>query len=525
MPFAGYDDFDDCVDANADKRDPEAYCAVIKREVEGESNMSKHEQDLADSVEMADGTETRHLQEFSVGDQVVWDWQGSTVHGIVEEVNPEQATVDGVTITGDDDEAVYVIDEYDDARDGYQSSNVAKPESSLDESTKDLPPHSEDNMLSSPARQKTPMVMQLTNVQTAPIKREQVDRNTVRYSNLSLLTEGVWTDQKSRTPTLYPDDGIDNIKAEFSREFQGPPVNVMHDVSPVDGEPNDASLAGYVDPESLEYSESENTLMGDVVLDLQKSAGEFADENMQSALSSQGEVGFGGPSVELDLAQRHIKNSEHPQAEKEITGGYLTGLGLVMDPADDNVAFANETQERPVAMASGKTQKRVLTKKTLMNKEEIRETMERFGIDVAEMTDDEMMDMASELHDELMENLTEDDNMSYHGDHGDDDDDDDDAMMENMERVKSLESEMESMRSQMEEMRDMMMEEVDNMDSDMMDMESQMASIRDEKQELEKRLAKIEDEPQEPETNADPSDFSEWIDADGYVSESSNSLR
>ncbi|AFH23021.1 hypothetical protein OSG_eHP40_00270 [environmental Halophage eHP-40] len=77
--------------------------------------MSKHEQDLADSVEMADGTVKRELQEFNQGDQVVWDWQGSTVHGIVESVNPEQATVDGVH-TGDDDEPVYVIDEYDDQR-------------------------------------------------------------------------------------------------------------------------------------------------------------------------------------------------------------------------------------------------------------------------------------------------------------------------------------------------------------------------------------------------------------------------
>jgi septal ring factor EnvC (AmiA/AmiB activator) len=164
-----------------------------------------------------------------------------------------------------------------------------------------------------------------------------------------------------------------------------------------------------------------------------------------------------------------------------------------------------------------------MTQKTLMNKEEIRETLDRFGIDVGEMTDDEMMDMASELHDELMENLTEDDNMSYHGDYNDDDEDD--AMMENMERVEALESEMESMRSQMEEMRDMMMEEMDDMDSDMMDMESQMASLRDEKKALEKRLRQIEDEPQEPETYSESNDFAEWVDADGHISDSPNSLR
>ena len=37
-PFARYRDFADCVRKNQDKRDPEAYCAVIQREVEGKDN-------------------------------------------------------------------------------------------------------------------------------------------------------------------------------------------------------------------------------------------------------------------------------------------------------------------------------------------------------------------------------------------------------------------------------------------------------------------------------------------------------
>lgn len=36
MPFADYDDFDDCVEENGDKGDPEAYCAAIERSVKGE---------------------------------------------------------------------------------------------------------------------------------------------------------------------------------------------------------------------------------------------------------------------------------------------------------------------------------------------------------------------------------------------------------------------------------------------------------------------------------------------------------
>jgi len=35
-PFAGYEDFEDCVAKNQDKNDPEAYCAEIKRKTEGQ---------------------------------------------------------------------------------------------------------------------------------------------------------------------------------------------------------------------------------------------------------------------------------------------------------------------------------------------------------------------------------------------------------------------------------------------------------------------------------------------------------
>ena len=45
MPFADYDNFDDCVSANQDKSDPEAYCAAIKREVEGSEALSAAERE------------------------------------------------------------------------------------------------------------------------------------------------------------------------------------------------------------------------------------------------------------------------------------------------------------------------------------------------------------------------------------------------------------------------------------------------------------------------------------------------
>lgn len=34
MPFGRYRDVADCVKQNSDKRDPQAYCAVVKRKIE-----------------------------------------------------------------------------------------------------------------------------------------------------------------------------------------------------------------------------------------------------------------------------------------------------------------------------------------------------------------------------------------------------------------------------------------------------------------------------------------------------------
>ncbi|AFH23022.1 hypothetical protein OSG_eHP40_00275 [environmental Halophage eHP-40] len=57
------------------------------------------------------------------------------------------------------------------------------------------------------------------------------------------------------------------------------------------------------------------------MLDLGKAAGEFADENMQSALASNGEVGFGGPSVELDLANDISVTQNTHKLRKRLQAG------------------------------------------------------------------------------------------------------------------------------------------------------------------------------------------------------------
>lgn len=55
-PFAGYDNFAECVRKNKDKKDPKAYCATIQRQVEGKSNsneikeLKKEEENMTDKI-------------------------------------------------------------------------------------------------------------------------------------------------------------------------------------------------------------------------------------------------------------------------------------------------------------------------------------------------------------------------------------------------------------------------------------------------------------------------------------------
>ncbi|AFH22738.1 hypothetical protein OSG_eHP34_00025 [environmental Halophage eHP-34] len=508
MPFGPYDDFDDCVNSNKDKDDPDAYCAAIKRDIEGEA------------VATDGGIQ---LAEFTEGDKVSWNWQGSTVHGVVSEVNPEQATVSGQTITGDDDEPVYVIDEYDDDAGGFRSSNVAKPESSLNESQRDLPDRSDENMLSLGK-----MLAVGTALDKQPIKREELSGDKVAYRNIKLLDTGVWTDQNSQTPTLYDETTFSNINAVSEGDEQGPPTNIAHDVhkrGANKGEPHEASVGGYVDPKSLRTDGE--ALFGDFIFDTSKPAGDFADANLKSALKNDGTAGF-SPSVELEPVEM-AQTVDHPHAQEHVKSARLTGVGLVRDPASETVDLMQETQERAVALAAGEgdspkgktvaMQKADMTDKQLMNADEIRETLDMFGFDgLDEMTDDEVMDMAEDLHGDLMEQLQGDDDMMEHGDYGDDDmadgedddpeepedeEEDDDMDMEGMaDTVASLSERLEEVENALAEMD---MGELAT-EGDVEEVESELAALKPDgfsTEEVRKTLASIGNEGTEPRTLAE----------------------
>jgi hypothetical protein len=55
MPFANYEDFDACVRDNQDVDDPEAYCASIKRQVEGADALSESETKALEDSECGEG--------------------------------------------------------------------------------------------------------------------------------------------------------------------------------------------------------------------------------------------------------------------------------------------------------------------------------------------------------------------------------------------------------------------------------------------------------------------------------------
>ena len=614
MPFGDYEDFDACVADNRDKRDPEAYCATIKRQIEGADGLTASDreaitasdhysdriledgpcwdnyvmvgtktvngrevpncvpEDEADEanlqslaaaddrcgegmVQIGDrcvdlgavtgGEDTvppsalagRTLAEFDEGDAVTWEWQGETVHGRVSEVREEQATVSGdVTIEGDpdDEEPVYVIDEYDDAAGGYQSGNVAKPEASLDESPRDLPDRTDDNMLAAAQH------LTLKSLETEPIERVQ-EGTEVRYRNLKLLSPGIWADAGSQTETYYPPEGVANLEAHYDEsEHNGPPVNIMHDLDTEAWEAHEASVAGYVDPNTLDTDDDGN-LYGDVVFDTDKGAGQFADDNLKSTLENEGTVGFGGPSVEIPgegLQQSHDPQRDMPR----VDGGRLTGVAMVMDPASKSVNFAREAARRPVAMsAAGGTKGKALTRKPtgmskqLMDAGEVREIMEMFGIDTGDLDDEEVTDMAMDLHDDLMDEMEGDGEDAEMGDYGGEDDDEEDDMEmaehgdeeddeEDMEMadddMSAMQDQLANLSARLEDLEDAMSQAMTagDVDAELEDAAGNKLADAETVEELDRRLAAIEEQPAEGKTlaDADNSDI-DWSEADDGI--------
>ncbi len=336
-------------------------------------------------------------------------------------------------------------------------------------------------------------------LEVGPIERD-ASGDEVRYNTVALLGQGVWTDEASRTPTLYDGESLANIVAEYDdSEHEGPPVNIAHDLSAT-GQPNEASIGGYIDPESLTVDNGK--LYGDIVLDTTTPAGDYADENLQSALSSGGKVGFGGPSVELDVPREHLTPApDHPRAEEKVEQAALTGTGLVMDPASKNVSFDRETATRAVAMSNQNDKPLYVQTRLMADIEDLRGDLEQYNIDTEDMTDEDIMEFAEGLHNDIMDTLGEMEEMEMEG-HMEDEEEDDMDMEEDEEDMDEdmgsyTMEHMEEMAAHMEDMRERLAEiesQMGNMAS-MSELEESTQELADAStvKEVEKALSEMQD--------------------------------
>ena len=392
----------------------------------------------------------------------------------------------------------------------------------------------------------------LKSLETEPIERVEEDGDTVRFRNLKLLSPGVWSDAGSQTATYYPPEGIANLEAYYNEsEHNGPPVNIMHDLDMDTFEAHEASVAGYVDPETLDTDDDGN-LFGDVVFDTSKGAGQFADENLQSTLENEGAVGFGGPSVEIPgegLQQTHDPQRDMPR----VDGGRLTGVAMVMDPASKSVNFAREAARRPIAMADGSKDAKALTlegedmRALEADPADVRDALDQYGLGdvIGDMDDEEMMDFAGRLHDDIMDLLAESDDTALEyedkekddyddkekGEH-EDEDDEEDAEMEDEpnDDIGALQDSVANLSSRLEDVEDALSQAMSAEDVDaeledatgnkLADAET-VKTLQAEKEELEQRVEELENVGKESKTLTDAQNAEEdfdWSTADDGVS-------
>jgi len=319
-----------------------------------------------------------------------------------------------------------------------------------------------------------------------PIERVELSNGSVEYSNIKILSEGAWVDSESREEIYYDPK---NLEVE-----DGAVVNVMHDNE------NDVSAVGAIEADSAYVEDGD--LFADVILHRDNSASEYADENLQKTLESEGQVGFGGPSVEIPAEGQEIDFSSNPP---ELADGKVDGLAFVSQPAARTTAFAQQVSERSVALGHGDTNKGVFVKEDsmleLQDPGEVREILSMFGFDADDLDDEEVMDMAEDLHDDLMEELGGEEMAEGEEDMPEDGMD----MQEMAERVEAMDQKMQEMKDKEAEMESEMQNLQDCMDMSYMaeeaeELEAELEAAKD-------RIRELEAEPEDPKSLSENGDF------------------
>ena len=354
----------------------------------------------------------------------------------------------------------------------------------------------------------------LSELETEPIEREELGESEVVYRNVKVLESGRWTDSGSGEEIWYSPEGLKNLEVRDDNH-----INIMHDSG------NDVSTVGEMENARAESGE----LYADLRLDTSSAAGEYADENLQQALETNGQQGFGGPSVEIDAEGQTVEHNAK-MGVKELKEGFISGLGLVKSPASKPVHFARQTAERGVALSEGANTYRLEAEQIDMaDIDVIRDTMAEAGVDVEEMDDEAVMDMAESLHGDLMDALEM-------GEYEDDEEEEEEMEMQDglgeEEVLDLIQEEMDDLWGELDEIKSEMMGEemAEELSDDLESAKEELAAaetvqeLQDAKDDLEKRLESVEsttkelaEEPEEPRTMADSGTTSGSSD-DGVIS-------
>lgn len=326
------------------------------------------------------------------------------------------------------------------------------------------------------------------------IERIEQDDGSIRYTELTLLSPGEWTDAGSGDTIWYSPSGIENL------EWQDTTFNLYHDES------NDDNAVGEIDAESS-YVDDGGNLVADIVLHMDNTASEHADDVLQTQLESGGaKGGLKGPSVEIKTGPEHVEFNQ-ARGLQELVGGNLTGAGLVMQPASKSASFSRQTAEKEVAL-SGEGSMWVQETERSMSLNELRAKLSDAGFDLEDKSEDELKSLAESLglesddeeeeEDEEEEVENEEGGEEEEGDgenEGEGEEEEEDEM--DMEtKVQSLEERLQNLEDMIESAMaaEDVQEELEEATQDLADVET-VQELEEAKEEIDKRLSELEDKP------------------------------
>jgi hypothetical protein len=353
-----------------------------------------------------------------------------------------------------------------------------------------------------------------------PIERQELPDGRVRYENVALIDEGVWRDAGSGQPTHYDPAELEIVEDNT--------LNIAHDAE------NEVSAVGRIDASSWEVEDG--TGYADIVLDMDSPASEYADENLQAALESEGEKGFGGPSIEIPADAYELEREHGESGVPKLVDGEIHGAGLVMEPASKSTAFSHQVAERGVAMSADTTQDSIgvylqAGSMSETTREEIQAEVLSRELEVEEIQDDaqaiadeldipvgdvmEVLDPLLDMDEDEDEGGEDVENEEDDGEEAEDDEEDDeeDTEMAAEEEIEELWNAIEDLKeemasgAEMEEAREELSAAREELAS-----EEEVRELREAKEELAGRLEELEGEPEKPKSLADDSGFEAEFD-------------